>query len=285
MTLIKEVERQHSDSSVNFHQVLLSYVQRQQEGDKMEAQPQAKLPKIPHNLVFTYKNNILQTERPAHFYKNVQHTINEYRSAWDDAEAPVIFLDDPACVSNITSVFPDLVKYFKRERYGGYKADICRLAFLYLHGGYYFDVDLEVLSPFVPDANVTFVSARDIYQTYFFQAVLFTSPGNPIIRESLQKEFDYYEQRLKFKDKNAHIGPLTMQMAFDSFSSVEERGGPEVLLNEIALKDENGHMYPHITRYPQSWLCNVVVHDSMRGNVHFRSRVEGSTHCPFPKKK
>lgn len=31
---------------------------------------------------------------------------------------------------------------------GMYKSDICRAAYLYLYGGYYFDVDLLVVRPF-----------------------------------------------------------------------------------------------------------------------------------------
>ena len=52
-----------------------------------------------------------------------------------------------------------------------FKADMCRAAYLTLHGGYYFDVDVLVVRPFVAPPNATFVTVRgDGWPKYgFFQ--------------------------------------------------------------------------------------------------------------------
>jgi mannosyltransferase OCH1-like enzyme len=37
------------------------------------------------------------------------------------------------------------------ENFGFFKGDLCRLAALYKYGGYYFDIDLEVIEPVLLD--------------------------------------------------------------------------------------------------------------------------------------
>ena len=51
-----------------------------------------------------------------------------------------------------------------------YKADICRAAYLYLHGGYYFDVDVLVVRPFLAgDAKFVTVKGTGYEINGFFQ--------------------------------------------------------------------------------------------------------------------
>ena len=49
----------------------------------------------------------------------------------DDNEAPIHILDDSSCMERIVEAFPQLLSHFLNETYGAFKADICRLAFLY----------------------------------------------------------------------------------------------------------------------------------------------------------
>jgi hypothetical protein len=65
-----------------------------------------------------------------------------------------------------------------------YKADLCRAAYLTLHGGYYFDVDLLVVRPFVAPNNASFVTVRGsgFPRDGFFQAFLAVEKGNDIVR-------------------------------------------------------------------------------------------------------
>ena len=81
-------------------------------------------------MFFTYAHNILHTKAPQQFYDNVQHTIAEYREAWEEPEAPVRFLDNDDCRALLRRVEPILVQHFDREKEGMYKADICRVAAL-----------------------------------------------------------------------------------------------------------------------------------------------------------
>ena len=92
--------------------------------------------RIPRRLVFTHKENILETRAPARLYRNVRHTIDEYNRAWGGETEEVSFLTDSRCHAAIERAEPALVPHFEAETKGMYKADICRVAELWLRGGY-----------------------------------------------------------------------------------------------------------------------------------------------------
>jgi hypothetical protein len=166
---------------------------------------------IPHGLLFTYKHNILETKEPSAYYENVQNTIRKYRQAWKEPNATVVFLDDVECLALIKQHEPRLVRPYQQELYGAYKGDICRMVALYQTGGYYFDIDIEVLKPLVPKKNnqtpTTFITSWVMGGPSvkgFFQAVLCATPKNPIIAAGIQSMIDdwYYNEKVisKFRD-------------------------------------------------------------------------------------
>eukprot|EP00956_Cyclotella_meneghiniana_P012429 scaffold17647_cov68-Cyclotella_meneghiniana.AAC.9 len=111
---------------------------------------------IPHRLIFTYKKNLFSCENSAsnstsapiyNLAENAKATVNTYARIWNDLE--YVFLTDDDCIEAIKEVFSSIKstgQYSERgnpsSTQGMYKADICRAAYLYLHGGYYFDVDV-----------------------------------------------------------------------------------------------------------------------------------------------
>ena len=128
-------------------------------------------PTIPRRLIFTYKYNLID---PSHndppfndkdpLTANVLNTIDKYTDFWysqdvaalsgvvnrsnfPKEEVVVSFLSDGGCVEVITKAEPRLVKHFSSEKRGEFKADICRVAELYVYGGYYFDIDIKVVEP------------------------------------------------------------------------------------------------------------------------------------------
>jgi hypothetical protein len=104
-------------------------------------------PAIPLKLWFTYKHDLLVNNEPAAPAANVRHTIASYRAAWAESDAVATVLSNEACRALLESVEPRLVSHFDAEERGMYKADICRVAALFNEGGYYFDIDLEVIQP------------------------------------------------------------------------------------------------------------------------------------------
>ncbi|KAL3799301.1 hypothetical protein HJC23_013026 [Cyclotella cryptica] len=207
-------------------------------------------PIIPRRLIFTYKYNLINPSEddPPFDPKNpltanVLNTIEKYKQNWkriddlDDAnnnhrsaaknEAVVSFLSNEDCVEIIKRAEPKLIRHFSREKRGDFKADICRIAELYIHGGYYFDADISVVDPVnldklpiqrveisdpftelshidqsseiaIPseDDIVTFATVINV-QGVFFQAFLAAAPNHPIMKTALQYMLAYYEGKLQ----------------------------------------------------------------------------------------
>jgi len=226
-------------------------------------------------MFFTYAHNILLTKAPEMYYDNVQHTIAEYRQAWGEPEAPVRFLDDADCRAILQRVEPRLVPHFDTTR-GMHKADICRVAALYEEGGYYFDVDIQVVKPLRLADGVGFATANEFAggSGGFFQAFLAAAPGHPILKQALYKMLLYYEGKLKAHRKGANMGTSTLKDAFDAVP--EAQRGEVRLLQEIYL---SAGQYRKLPRHIETGACNFVVHDAGEHAVYFYSRIVGSPRC------
>mmetsp|Transcript_29220 Transcript_29220/g.61658 ORF Transcript_29220/g.61658 Transcript_29220/m.61658 type:complete len:476 (+) Transcript_29220:133-1560(+) len=209
-------------------------------------------PTIPRRLIFTYKYNLIaptKDDPPFSFAdpltSNVLNTISTYQSFWETKDANkakstsnqdtntnpkkeevvVSFLSDSACLDVITKVEPRLSKHFEGEDKGEFKADICRVAELYVHGGYYFDIDIGVVKPInfdifplpsskpdifynlkaINDTSLQQPSSKEDIVTFasiwnkkgrFFQAFTAATPGHPVLKRSLEYMVAYYEDTL-----------------------------------------------------------------------------------------
>ena len=195
---------------------------------------------------------------------------------------------------------PDLAEHFDAEEKGEYKADICRVAALYEMGGYYFDVDLEVVSPFVATPNVSFATCREAHhpglEPKFFQAFLAATRGHPVLAEALRTMLKYYKGDYHMQDnKYALMGTSTLADAF--FGLPASAIGSFVLLSEARLVAPG--FLNHMTRtmitandvplqVGAGHSCNFVVaspsgSDMGTWRVHFYSRIVGaSSSCALP---
>jgi hypothetical protein len=235
--------------------------------------------KIPRMLLFTYKSKILETKEPPAFYENVQRTIKMYREAWEEPDAPVWFLDDDDCRSAIYAAKPALVTYFDREVDGSWKADICRVAALYLTGGYYFDVDMEAVNPWIPSRNITFATAVEPAKTRYFQSFLASEKKGRVIEEALNELLLFYEDMKSRKD--ILLGPDTLKWAFDSLPPSEL--GDTVVLEEIPYSPENSTEISSRRREAVGSCCHYKVQEPVSNVTMFYSRIVGSsTKCTDP---
>jgi hypothetical protein len=230
--------------------------------------------KIPRRLIFTHKHNLLETKDPPLLYENVLKTIQTYQKAWGEPDAPVWFLDDDNCRSAIYAAKPELVTYFDRELRGSWKADICRVAALYLTGGYYFDADMEAVDPWMPDSNVAFATASNERQ--YFQSFLASERKGRILEEALDAMLLFYMN--KTSRFNALIGPDTLNWAIRSVP-VSERGKIVSLKEiEVILNEPGAPPRPNAV----GCCCNFVVQDPATTRTHFYSRiVGGGDKCMF----
>ena len=267
------------------------------------------LQSIPRSMFFTYKYNILVTKEPLHLYENVMHTIEEYRKAWDDRSAKVNFLDDDQCRKRIQNAEPRLVGYFDEEKSGMYRGDICRVAALYLEGGYYFDVDLRVVEPIRLAANVTFASVKEAplhfdcvdqncppahvldavrrergFYPYgennLFQAFIASSPWHPVLKRALELMLDYYEGRYQ---RHGMMGVSTLGDALVEVREARPASSLQMPIGAVRLLKETRNE-PHMKEgyYPdlipqdgKGMGCKKICHDPIERKVYFYSRIPG----------
>jgi len=272
---------------------------------------------IPLRLIFTYQMDLLKVkdEDSSHLStsdgflrSNVLKTIHKYEKAsflQKQTKVEVAFLDDDECRKSIETAKSQLVAYFEKEQVGKYKADICRIAELYLRGGYYFDVDLEVIEPLIFLANTnnyekdddravvefaTVLETGDFGGAGFFQAFTAGSKGHPIFAYALEEMLQFYVAAKK-RDSVVNLGPVTLRAAYNKYvaemkmESGSTSSGRSIssllLLHEDKLEGDLKRRYSPQYVTPQrpvhdapGWGCNYVVHDDNR--PYFFSRAVGA---------
>lgn len=307
---------------------------------QQQQQQQQPIPTIPRNLIFTYKHDILQQKEPQHFYDNILKTIHSYNQIWnendnnqrissnnDNASAnntsrlKVLFYTDDDCLWELNATEPKLIPFFQSEKVGAFKADLCRIAALLLHGGYFFDADMEVIQPVVFDnVNigdnkdtrkediVTFATAIEAGKHGFFQSFLASTPNHLVVRNALQIMLQYYQQDKIPRDRVFNLGPHTLKESYNEYYDNNNTNtnaniqGRAVLLNECNLVNSKRFSFqsdelakrkmcpPSILSLPslkplrkgRGCCCNYVVHDKATNTPHFWSRMIGAgRHCDF----
>lgn len=201
----------------------------------------------------------------------------------------ILFLDDNDCLSRINAlrsfgieheVVRDLLFYFQNQKRGMIKADICRGAALFPYGGWYLDVDVysdrdfrEIL--YRLKKYHTFLTVIPTYQSdkSFFQAIIWSSPKNLIIREYL-----ILFSKLKSIEtaSKENIGTLLM------YQAVQKYKNSVYLLRETrGVNYLKKHSRSHLKLTNLGYWCDNVIYDPSMPleKWWFKSRVKGSRLC------
>jgi hypothetical protein len=240
---------------------------------------------IPRRLWFTALSPLASDGKiPIHFADNVRQTIDTYRSAWKNPDAPATILGDRDCERLIEKHEPKLTKFYKAERQGMYRSDMCRIAALF-EGGYYFDLDLVVVWPPVADNNQTFIVGRCAYKDEcMLQAFIGSTPRHPVLRMILDSILDIYTGAV---EKANWVGTHATYLAIEKWKSrtpswesqlkvLPEIHVPKMAQSDLALQ----WLLQRPAKGQRTGVCNYVMIDSDRPEIlYFFSRFMGATWC------
>lgn len=242
-------------------------------------QHQEEQESIPRRLIFTYEWDLLAKREPIKLYENVQRTIHGYQSLWEDeGGVEVVMLDDVACLEHVQIAAPFLVPYFNSTKTGAYRSDICRVCYLWRFGGYYFDVDMELVQPYTADPGKAFVTVVDLDNRNFFQSFLASTPRHPVLFQSFLQIKAFFESTTRFPPYIL-MGPYSLKQGYEALG-----GKHNDLLHDtstfLAEKDNN-KLHPPFQmeqRKPRGigCCCDVVVISTATGVVYFWSRIVGA---------
>ena len=251
---------------------------------------------VPHRFWFTYKTDIIETKTPANVFRNLAKTISIYHTLWKEPDVPAECLTDEKCIDLISRVEPRLVSHFLNEDRGSFRGDICRIAALYLYGGYYFNVDLEVIKPVQLDegSSIQFATIYNEERAFFFQAFIASTPEHPVIASALDLMLEFYEGTLVYRYDNHNMealdlmGCITLYYAYEDY--VLQENERHLLLKEsnpfdktIGLGDSIAHSLTESNVQSRLELgkdCNHLVEDvESDHSVYFWSRIVGSGIC------
>jgi hypothetical protein len=137
---------------------------------------------------------------------------------------------------------------------------------------------MEVINPYIVEdlSKTAFVSVRDTDQT-LFQSFVASTARNPVLKKAFDVMLDYYEGRHKkcTRQNSCLMGTHTLMDAYRAV--IASSAIQTVLLYQDKLRPS---LYPDVPRRSRPG-CNFVVHDPIQSIVHFYSRIEGSSGCPF----
>ena len=237
---------------------------------------------FPLHLFFTYEFNFLESAIDT--LTPEEHVLHDNVLRIIDMSPAhnVTFMDNLNCLLEISSLPPPLnygvAKQFLRTQRGMIKADICRGAALYNHGGWYLDVDVDMIHPLHNLENkigklYSFVSVVPAYEpsVAIFQAIIGCTKNHPILLQYL-KGF----ARNTIEDTitaTRNTGTYIMKDAIQDIKGT-------YLLQESRLVDFK-YNKQGLRETKKGYWCDNVIYDphSDDKDVYFYSRIPGSRMC------
>jgi len=214
------------------------------------AQRELPIRKIPDVMLFNDKSRLLDES----FHKddlaknNVKHTIDLERIDHVD------FLDNAGCGAAIEAAHSKLLAmWVEREQIETHKSDICRLAQLKLHGGYYTDSHLRLLQDIrnIVPPQASFASVISLNGDGMFQALIAAAPHHPVISAALDMSLSFYERRDKtlsdILDKvEGTRGTVVLRLAYEHWMGQSMRPGLHWKGEGSGKHDEDNSKYAYL---------------------------------------
>lgn len=173
---------------------------------------------ITPQLILTWKGSSMD-ELPPAVLRNVKKTIAQ------NPDLKVRWLGDDACLEYLESHYDsEIADYFSHESVGMFRGDICRAAVLAREGGFYVDLDVQLLETLetLVEKDTTFMSvfgANHGGPEVILNALMAAKPGNPIVIESIEQIRHLYRTWQKWpKEDWPLVGPTSLFNALKKFA-------------------------------------------------------------------
>mmetsp|Transcript_10474 Transcript_10474/g.19284 ORF Transcript_10474/g.19284 Transcript_10474/m.19284 type:complete len:406 (+) Transcript_10474:87-1304(+) len=162
--------------------------------------------RIPSQLVLTGRNASLDGIHPAALanIKNVSARSPNLSIRW---------LGDQACLEYLSKHFDDeLQQFFRNEVHGAFRGDICRSAVLLREGGFYMDLDVQLVMPLTAliDNATTFMAvyeAPEMSVGGMLNALMAVEPGSAVMNATLHEIRRWYRKEV---NTTGWMGPVTL---------------------------------------------------------------------------
>jgi len=168
--------------------------------------------KIPKNIMQTWKTK----DVPEHWATSPKG-IAKHMSSWK-----YTLMTDEDNRNFIEKHFPDFLPYYDNFEYGIQRADAIRYAWLYVNGGLYLDLDIQVIKPldelFVEDKEIYVVKSGN-FAGYYTNAMMASKPGSKIMLaciEAMKKGYATWNVGKHLKVMYS-TGPLMLSKVIKKF--------------------------------------------------------------------
>ncbi len=136
--------------------------------------------KIPKIIMQTWKTRKI----PAKWRSSVR-SIKRYMPDWDH-----VVMTDKDNRAFVQKYFPDFLPYYDNFPHNIQRADAIRPCWLYIYGGIYMDLDIEILRPldplFTKSVGIYLVNSGS-YSTHVTNSFMASQPRNPIWLEYIEQ--------------------------------------------------------------------------------------------------
>ena len=136
---------------------------------------------IPKIVMQTYKNYNIPKE-----WQSSKQAIQTYMPHWT-----YVFMTDTDNEQFVSTHFPQLLEWYKNLPYPIQRADVIRYMWLYINGGLYVDMDIEIkvsLDPlFYHASNIMLVKAPQNLVGHYTNFLMASSKNNPLWLQVLKE--------------------------------------------------------------------------------------------------
>lgn len=140
--------------------------------------------------------------------KDKKNIPTKVKQNWHDLNPnyKIELYDDKECHDYLLKEFgKEYGDFYNEIPFGPIKADLWRLCILYKNGGVYSDIDihpLQSIDNIIANDSVTFCSVLSTFKNNIFQAFIYTTKGNTILKKCI----DYMFEKRKLIQNTKNIG-------------------------------------------------------------------------------